>query len=189
MRHRKFSHRLNRTLGHRRAAARNLLISLLKYQRIRTTKAKAKLIQPMLERLISLGKKNTLHSRRWALKILDDKTAVSNLFSHVAPLFKDRISGFSRAIRLSSSRKGDAAEMVFLELTEKSAKEKPKQAKKERPAKQAAPSQKAETTKLKTALEKKPKPSAEKARPAKELKPKKFLGGLRKFFKKERDSL
>ncbi len=185
MRHRKFSQRLSRPLGHRRATLRNLAIALLKYQRIKTTRAKAKGLQSSLEHLISLGKQNTLKSRRRALTILNDRATVGELFSRIAPLFKNRSSGFSRIIRLSAARHGDGAEMVLLELTEKLPKQKPTKDKKEKPAQKPTPSEKVEETKP----EEKPRFPREKAKPTKKLKPKKFLGGLRKLFKKERDSL
>jgi large subunit ribosomal protein L17 len=165
---------------------RNLSIALFKNKRIKTTKAKAKLLQPWAERLISLGKKNTLHSRRLAFGLLNDRTAVSELFSQLAPLFKNRTSGFTRIIHYTW-RHGDGAKMVLLELTEK-----PKEVKPAVPKKKGAPAQKAapagkERPKVKP--EEKTKLHKEKQRPPKEMKPKKFLGGLRKLFKKERDSL
>lgn len=178
MRHRKFSQRLSRPLGHRRATLRNLVIALLKYQRIKTTRAKAKRTQSLLERLIPLGNQNTLQSRRRAFSILNDRVAVGKLFSRIAPLFKNKSSGFSRIIRLSAARHGDGAEMVLLELTERLPEPKPTKHKKEKPVQEPIPSEKVEETKPK-----------EKQKPIKKLKPKKFLGGLRKLFKKERDSL
>lgn len=173
MRHRKFSQRLSRPMGQRRALLRNLVINLLKYQKIKTTKAKARFIRSSLERLISLAKKGSLQSRRQAYRILDDRTAVNELFSRIAPLFKERSSGFSRIIR-ASYRRGDGAELVFLELTEKVPEVKPAKPAKVKP--EIKPEEKA-------------KPPREKPRPPKELKPKKFLGGLRRLFKKERDAL
>lgn len=175
-------------MGARRATLRNLVISLLRYQSIKTTKVKAKLTQQLAERLISLGRQNTLQSRRHAFKILDDRITVAELFARIVPLFKDKTSGFTRIIRLSN-RRGDGAEMVLLELTQKSPKVKPKEAKKGKPEKEPVPSEKAERAKPQIVPEEKPKFPKEKLRPAKKLKPKKFLGGLRKLFKKERDAL
>lgn len=189
MRHRKFSQRLSRPLGHRRATLRNEVIALLKYQRIKTTRAKAKFAQSLAERLISLGKQNSLQSRRRALRILDDKTAVGKLFSQIAPLFKNKSSGFSRVIHLYS-RRGDGAEMVFLELTQKLPKAKPKKvAKEEKPVKEPVLSEKTEVSKPEPEPQTKPGFPKERPKPAKKLKPKKFFGGLRKLFKKERDAL
>lgn len=185
MRHQKFSQRLSRPLGHRRATLRNLVISLLKYQRIKTTLAKAKFAQSLAERIISLGRQNTLQSRRHALRILNDKIAVGELFSRIAPLFKNRPSGFTRIIRLFS-RRGDGAEMALLELTEKSPQVKPKEVKEGKPGKEPLPREK---PKAEIKPVGKVRPPKEKLKPIKKLKPRKFLGGLRRLFKKERDSL
>lgn len=193
MRHQKRSQRLSRTLGPRRATLRNLVIGLIKYQRIKTTKVKAKLAQRLAERLISLGKKGSLQSRRHALRLLNNRAAVNKLFSQIAPLFKTKTSGFSRIIRYIR-RRGDGAELVFLEFTEKTPKVKPAKAKKERPKPELAAAEKAKQVKseeLKTEIKPKEKPilPQEQKRATKKMKPKKFLGGLRKLFKKERDSL
>lgn len=179
MRHRKFSQRLSRPLGHRKATVRNLVISLIRHQRIKTTKAKAQQVRSCLEHLITLGRQNNLPSRRLALKILGNKDATGELFSRIAPLFKQRKSGFSRIIHLSS-RRGDGAQLVFLELTEKLPKAKPAKPAKAEAKKTPKPSEKPEQ---------KLSPPKSKPKPPKELKPKKFLGGLRRLFKKERDAL
>jgi large subunit ribosomal protein L17 len=194
MRHQKFSQRLSRPLGHRRATVRNLAISLLRYQRIKTTKAKAKFVQPLVDHLIKLAKYDNLQSRRNAFRLLHDRDAVVKLFNTIAPLFKQKTSGFTRTIRYAH-RQGDGAELVFLELTEKISKEKPAQTKKEKVVQEKTiPSPRPEKPKPeKPKAEIKPeepqKLPPEKARPPKKIKPKKFLGGLRKLFKKERDSL
>lgn len=186
MRHKKFSQRLSRPAGHRQATLRNLIIGLLKYQRIKTTRAKAKFAQPLLERLISLGKQNNLRSRRKAYSILNNRTAVNGLFSQIAPLFKSKTSGFSRIIRYAR-RPGDGAELVLFELTEKIPKVKTAKPEKEKPLKKA-PVQKPEESKPEKASQKSVLPR-ERPKPTKKIKPKKFLGGLRSLFKKERDSL
>ena len=188
MRHRKFSQRLSRNTGQRKALLRSLAISLLKYQKIKTTKAKARMVQPLVGRLISLGKQNTLQSRRLAFKILSDKIAVGRLFSQIATLFKEKNSGFSRVVRYLH-RRGDGAEMVFLELTEKLPEVKPVKPTKVKPVQKEVPSEKPQKPTAEIKREKETTLSKEKLRPAKKLKPKKFLGGLRKLFKKERDSL
>ncbi len=189
MRHRKRSQRLSRPTGQRKALLRNLAISLLKYQRIKTTRAKARRVQSFIERLISLGKQNTLHSRRLALKMLNDKIAVGRLFSQITPLFKQRNSGFSRIVRYTH-RCGDGAELVLLELTEKLLPAKPVKPAKAKPQREQAPAKKTEQPGVEIKPEKKPlAPPKEKIKPVKKLKPKKFLGGLRRLFKKERDSL
>ena len=188
MRHQKFSQRLSRPAGHRQATVRNLVINLLRDQRIKTTKAKAKFAQSLLERVISLGRQNTLHSRRHAYKILNDRIAVNQLFSKIAPLFKDRSSGFSRIVHYYR-RRGDGAQLVFLELSQKLPKQKPIKARPEKPVEGRPPSEKAKKPEPEIKPEEKPKMPREKPRPAKKIKPPKFLGGLRKLFKKERDSL
>ncbi len=191
MRHRKSSQRLSRPIGSRRATLRNLVINLLRHQRIKTTVRKARLTQSWLEHLISLGKQNSLQSRRGAYKILDDRIAVNELFSRIIPLFKNRTSGFSRIIRYSR-RHGDGAELVFLELTEKVPQVKPREKSKEKLIKDTGVvSERPEKPKPEIKPEQKLRPSIEKAKPLKKLKskPRKFLGGLRRLFKKERDSL
>lgn len=175
MRHRKLRQRLSRPAGHRRALLRNQLISLLRHQRIKTTRAKARVLQSRLEQLISLSKPNNLLAHRQAFKALNSRAAVMDLFSRISPLFKNRVSGFSRIIRLSGARRGDGAELVLIELTEKLTEEKP------------AKTKKTEKAKPEVKPEEKAKPIKE--RPPKKVKPKKFLGGLRRLFKRERDSL
>jgi len=188
MRHRKFSQRLSRATNQRKALLRSLAINLLKYQRIKTTRAKAHLAQSLTERLISLAKQNTLQSRRLAFRILDDKIAIGELFSRIAPLFKEKSSGFSRIVHYSH-RRGDGAELVFLELTEKLPKVKPALPTKVKPVREEVPAKKPAKPTPEIKPEKKPEPPREKLRAPKKIKPKKFLGGLRKLFKKERDSL
>jgi large subunit ribosomal protein L17 len=164
-----------------------MLISLLKHQRIKTTRAKARVLASRLEQLITLGKLNSLRAHRQAFKILNNRAAVMNLFSRISPLFKKRSSGFTRIIRLSGARRGDGAELVLIELTEKLTKEKPAKSKKTKRLEEEKPSKKAEKAKPEAKPEEKARPIKE--RPPKKLKPKKFLGGLRRLFKKERDSL
>lgn len=188
MRHRKYNQRLSRPRAHYRAALRNLAMSLLKYQKIKTTKAKAKQTQPLVETLIGLGKRNNLQSRRRALSILQNKAAVNHLFSHICPLFRDKSSGFSRIVHYSH-RQGDGAELVFIELTKKLPKAKPKEATKEKVSTQKTPSEKAARPQAEPKVEEKTQPRKEKQRFPKQIKPKKFLGNLRRLFKKERDSL
>lgn len=197
MRHRKKSKKLNRSVGEREALFRNLAISLLKYQQIKTTKTKARLTQQFVERLISLAKKNTLHSRRTALKLLPNKVAVSELFSKIAPLFEKKQSGFTRVIQYTS-RFGDGAQLALLELTEKTPLVKPTEKEKAAVKTTAAAPKKAKVKEKaapeKTQEEIKPKektiaPPFKHKPGSKQEKPKKFISGLRKLFKKERDSL
>jgi large subunit ribosomal protein L17 len=189
MRHQKFSQRLSRPLGHRQAIVRNLAISLLRYQRIKTTKAKAKFVQPLVDHLIKLAKYDNLQSRRNAFRLLHDRDAVVKLFNIIAPSFKQKTSGFTRTIRYAH-RQGDGAELVFLEFTEKTSKEGPERIKKKKGGpEKTTPSPRAEKPKSEIKPEELQKPPFQKAKPPKKIKPKKFLGGLRKLFKRERDSL
>ncbi|MBF0489995.1 MAG: 50S ribosomal protein L17 [Candidatus Omnitrophica bacterium] len=118
MRHKIAGNRLSRNRSLRKATLRDLAKSTLIDQRICTTKAKAKEGRKLVEKLITLGKKDTLAARRRAFAILCDHSLVSSLFKEIAPRFKNRIGGYTRIIPFNN-RIGDNAEMVFLELTEK----------------------------------------------------------------------
>ncbi|MCM8792221.1 MAG: 50S ribosomal protein L17 [Candidatus Omnitrophica bacterium] len=172
MRHRKKRVLLNRFTSWRKstiiALARNLLI----HQRIITTKAKAKAAAPLVEKLISLTKNDSVYHRRRAYQILGDRTLVNGLFEKIAPLFKNRSSGFTRILTYRN-RRGDSAQLVIFELTEKI--EKRKKTKKEAREIKEPPHPKEELHEGKPPIVKKPT--------------KKFLGGLRGIFKKERDAL
>jgi large subunit ribosomal protein L17 len=99
---------------------RNLLTALFEHERIETTEAKAKELRGLTDKVISLGKEGTLHARRRALRVLQSKAMVSKLFSDVAARFHDRTGGYTRTIK-TRRRPGDAAEMVAIELIERSA--------------------------------------------------------------------
>ena len=118
MRHKIAGNRLSRNRSLRKATMRDMARSILVDQRIYTTKAKAKEARKFIEKLITLGKKDTLAARRRAFAILCDHTLVSSLFKETAPRFKNRMGGYTRIIPFNK-RIGDNAEMVFLELTEK----------------------------------------------------------------------
>lgn len=94
---------------------RNMVTSLLEHERIRTTLPRAKSIRPLAERMITLGKRETLHARRQALSFIRDPAVVAKLFSTLAPRFADRSGGYTRIIRLGF-RDGDGAQMALLEL-------------------------------------------------------------------------
>ncbi len=96
----------------------NLVTSLLHHQQITTTLQKAKATQRLADRMITLGKKDSLASRRLAFSCLQDHALISRLFREVAPRFKDRKGGYTRILHLQR-RKGDGAELALLELTEK----------------------------------------------------------------------
>jgi large subunit ribosomal protein L17 len=88
---------------------------LLRYEAIRTTEAKAKEIRRMAEKVITRGKKNTLHSRRLAARVLTDDRVLRKLFDELGPRYEDRPGGYTRIMKLGT-RKGDAAEMAIIEL-------------------------------------------------------------------------
>lgn len=128
MRHGKRRTRFGRQHSHRIATLKNLARAVFLHQRIKTTHTKAKESRRVVERLITIAKADSLASRRKAFAILGDRTLVSKLFKEIAPLFKNRQSGYTRIIPFNF-RKGDGASIVFLELTEKKPEAKPKAAK------------------------------------------------------------
>ena len=121
MRHRKKGRQLGRNTKHRKALHRNLITSLLEHERIETTEAKAKELRGLTDKMITLGKRGTLHDRRRALQVLRTKEIVEKLFSDVAGRFQNRPGGYTRIIR-TRRRPGDAAELVAIELVEKQGK-------------------------------------------------------------------
>ena len=115
MRHQKKTVKLGRTTAHRDALLSNQVCSLIEHTRITTTLAKAKAVRPLAEKLITLGKKGTLHARRTALAILrHNEDAVKKLFAEVAPRCAERKGGYTRIIK-KGPRKSDAAPMAILE--------------------------------------------------------------------------
>lgn len=125
MRHRKKRTRFGRQSSHRKATLRNLTRHILIHQRIKTTKVKAKETQRVVEKLITIAKEDSLAARRQAFMILQNRSLVGKLFNEIAPLFKERRGGYTRIIPFDF-RKGDGADMVLFELTEKKLVEKPK---------------------------------------------------------------
>ena len=115
MRHKKKGSPLNRTQGHRRALVSNMVTSLIDKERIRTTKAKAREIRPVAEKMITFAKRGDLHARRQALRIIKDKDVVAKLFTVIAERFKQRPGGYTRILKLDN-RLGDNAPMAILEL-------------------------------------------------------------------------
>jgi large subunit ribosomal protein L17 len=114
MRHQKKSLKLGRKAEHRKALLANQVCSLIDHHRIKTTLAKAKAVRPLAERMVTLGKKGSLHARRTALAYLRQKEAVKKLFDEIAPRSAERNGGYTRIIRLGQ-RKSDAAPLAFLE--------------------------------------------------------------------------
>lgn len=115
MRHAKAFKKLNRTAAHRRSLLRNMTSSLVLHEHCETTIAKAKAIKPVIEKLITLGRKDTLHSRRKAYSWMTDKDAVQKLFSVLGPRYMARPGGYTRIVR-TGRRHGDAAELAIIEL-------------------------------------------------------------------------
>ena len=115
MRHRNAGFKLGRNTSHRRALLRNLVTSVLQEDRVETTVAKAKAVRPHIEKMITLGKKGDLHSRRQALSFLQTDKAVSRLFDEVAKRYSDRQGGYLRIVR-TGFQQGDGAEKAFIEL-------------------------------------------------------------------------
>ena len=107
--------KLGKTSSHRRAMFRNIVTSLLDKERIETTEPKAKEIKSITEKMISLGKKGDLASRRLALAYLMDEDVVTKLFTTIASRYQDRQGGYLRIIK-TERRRGDAAQMVLVEL-------------------------------------------------------------------------
>src|SRR5574342_937850 len=115
MRHRKSGRQLSRNSSHRWALMRNLITCLLRDERIQTTDPKAKELRRWADRVITLGKRGSLHARRQALGIVQDKAVVRKLFDTIAPRFKDRPGGYTRIIKVGT-RRGDAAPISLIEL-------------------------------------------------------------------------
>jgi large subunit ribosomal protein L17 len=117
MKHRKGFNPLNKMAAHRKALRRSMVTSLFKQERIRTTKAKALEIRRAAEKMITRAKEDSVHNRRIVSSRLYDEGIVAKLFTDIAPRMKDRKGGYTRIIKLGE-RKGDAAEVVILELVD-----------------------------------------------------------------------
>src|SRR5947209_15297356 len=115
MRHGMTHRKLGRTSGHRLAMFRNQLASLIDKERIVTTLPKAKELRPQIERLITLGKNDSVHNRRQVERVVPDDHLITKLFDTLGPRFTERPGGYTRIIKLGS-RRGDAAEMAILEF-------------------------------------------------------------------------
>jgi large subunit ribosomal protein L17 len=115
MRHLVKGKKLRRNTAQRRALLRNLVTSFLEKERVRTTLAKAKAARPLAEKMITLAKKDTLHSRRQALRFIYKRLVVKKLFEELGPRFSERPGGYTRIVKVGV-RSGDGAEMAVLEL-------------------------------------------------------------------------
>ena len=136
MKHKIGFNALSRNNAERKALKRNMVTSLFRFERIETTKAKAKEVQRLAEKMITRAKVDNVHNRRLTSAILFDEAVVNKLFTEIAPFYADVNGGYTRIIK-TQNRLGDAAEMAILELTkktekpEKKAKDKKKEDKKE----------------------------------------------------------
>jgi large subunit ribosomal protein L17 len=140
MRHQKKTLKLGLTAAHRKALLANQVCSLIEHQRIKTTLAKAKAVRPLAEKMVTLGKKGSLHARRTALAVLRQKGAVKKLFDDIAPRSADRNGGYTRIVKLGA-RRSDSAPVAFIEwvdapqvVEEPAAEEKGKKRKGAKPA-------------------------------------------------------
>lgn len=115
MRHRKAGRKLGRTTSHRKALLRNMVTDLLDKERVITTVPKAKELRRFTEKMITLGKRESLHARRRALAVIRRKEVVQKLFEDLAPRYAERRGGYTRIMRLGA-RRGDAAELAVIEL-------------------------------------------------------------------------
>jgi large subunit ribosomal protein L17 len=108
MRHRKHTFKIGRTSSHRKALLANMVCSLFQEGRIQTTVTKAKEARRLAEKMITLGKRGTLHDRRRAIAVLRQPNVVAKMFADIAPLYQERNGGYTRILKLGR-RKGDAA--------------------------------------------------------------------------------
>ncbi|MCX6875160.1 MAG: 50S ribosomal protein L17 [Verrucomicrobia bacterium] len=118
MRHRRNTTKLKRSASHRRSLLANLACSLIEHGKIKTTLGKAKALRPVAEKLITLAKRDDLHSRRLAIAFLHQKETVKKLFAEVAPASRDRQGGYCRITKLGP-RTSDAAPMAIIEWVDR----------------------------------------------------------------------
>jgi large subunit ribosomal protein L17 len=118
MRHGKTGRKLNRESSHRQAMFANMAASLIRHEQIITTLPKAKELKPIVDKLVTLGKRGDLHARRQAISQIQDKDAVSKLFDTLAERYKDRPGGYTRVLK-AGFRAGDAAPIAVIELVDR----------------------------------------------------------------------
>ena len=118
MRHGKAHRKFNRTDEHRKAMFENMAASLIKHEQIITTLPKAKDLRPIVEKLVTLGKRGDLHSRRQAIAVLQDETIVTKLFDVLASRYKTRQGGYTRVLK-AGFRHGDNAPMAIIEFIDR----------------------------------------------------------------------
>ncbi|MGE0230454.1 MAG: 50S ribosomal protein L17 [Flavobacteriaceae bacterium] len=118
MRHAKAGRKLGRTSSHRKAMFANMAASLIKHEQIVTTLPKAKELKPIVDKLITLGKRGDLHARRQAISQIRDISMVSKLFDTLGPRYKDRQGGYTRVLK-AGFRYGDSAPVAVIELVDR----------------------------------------------------------------------
>lgn len=118
MRHGMSGRKLNRTSAHRKAMLGNMAAALVKHEQIKTTLPKAKELRPVVEKLITLGKRGNLHARRQAIAVLGDAKMAAKLFDKLAPRYADRRGGYTRVLK-AGIRYGDNAPMAVIELVDR----------------------------------------------------------------------
>jgi large subunit ribosomal protein L17 len=133
MKHRVAKNKLSKKTGHRTAMVKNMITSLFKFERIRTTKAKARVVRQQAEKMITRAKADSVHNRRIIGKKITQRSVLSKLFKEIGPRYAERPGGYTRILKLEP-RITDAAEMVFLELVDR--KVKPKKEKKKKTVKE-----------------------------------------------------
>jgi len=158
MRHRLRSRKLGRTSAHRLALYRNMVTSLLEHERIETTDAKAKEVRRVAERMITLGKRGTLHARRRALRVIRSRDVAAKVFGDLAERYRDRPGGYTRVLKVRN-RVGDAAAMSIVELVDGGA----AAARVEKPAKGRKAATKKSPARKASAAKKEPEKKAKKA--------------------------
>ena len=144
MRHLNSGSKLGRNPAHRRATLRNLVTNVIEKERITTTIGRAKAARPVVERIITLGKGDSLHTRRQAASYLLTPGATRKLFEDIAPRFSDRAGGYTRIIH-AGFRIGDGAQLAILELLGSKLKKKEKKEKKKPAAEAEEPAEKQES--------------------------------------------
>ena len=118
MRHSKHKYKLGVTPSHRKSLMRNLAISMIDHGKIKTTQTKAKALKGFVEKLVTIAKEDSVHNRRLAFSKLNNKEAVTKLFTEVGPKFKERNGGYTRIIKLADGRVGDASKMGYISFVD-----------------------------------------------------------------------
>jgi large subunit ribosomal protein L17 len=118
MRHRNQGRKLNKTSSHRTAMFANMAAALIKHEQIKTTLPKAKELRPVVEKLVTLSRRNNLHARRQALSAVRDETQVKKLFEVIGPRYAKRPGGYTRVLK-AGFRHGDNAAMAFIEFVDR----------------------------------------------------------------------